>query len=237
LLFLLFVLSQQETGPNTAQLNTAESYPNTLDGLHRLLDDLLLAAKNDDQAKLRSQITEMEIPNYENWFTRTFGQEKGERFGGMYGKSLRASELQFEMLCTELAKQKGEISIEKVDTTRRYGALSGPLDEYKANWKKTDDSVGPLVSAKLINRVQPVYPEAARKLKIQGTVSVKVIVRKDETVTVQNVGAGHPLLAPAAAMAVQQWRYQPTTVNGEPVDVQAKVYVTFTLSNQPNQQK
>ncbi len=266
-----FVLSQQETGPNTAQLNTTESYPNTLDGLHRLLDDLLLAAKNDDQAKLRSQIAEMEIPNYENWFTRTFGQEKGERFGGMYGKSLRASELQFEMLCTELAKQKGEISIEKVDTTRRYGALSGPLDEYKANWKKTDDSVGPdsqsigvfyfadgkfrvngslhdvrilstskggpLVSAKLINRVQPVYPEAARQLKIQGTVSVNVIVRKDGTVTVQNVGAGHPLLAPAAAMAVQQWRYQPATVNGEPVDVQAKVYVTFTLSDQPNQQK
>jgi protein TonB len=98
---------------------------------------------------------------------------------------------------------------------------------------------GPLVPAKLINRVQPEYPEAARQLKIQGTVSVNVIVRKDGTVTVtvQNVGAGHPLLAPAAVLAVQRWRYEPTTVNGEPVDVQAKVYVTFALSNQANQQK
>jgi len=74
-------------------------------------------------------------------------------------------------------------------------------------------------------------------MRIQGTVAVNVILRKDGTVTVQNVGAGHPLLAPAAVAAVQQWRYQPTTVGGEPVDVQTKVYVKFSLSRQPNEQK
>ena len=137
------VFSKQETGPKTAQLNTAESYSNSTDGLHRLLNDLLATAKNDDQTKLRSQIAEMEIPNYENWFTRTFGQEKGEGFAGMYGGLPEASTLQFEMLCTELAKQGGEISIVKVDTAKKYGSLTGPLDEYKANWKKTDDSAGP----------------------------------------------------------------------------------------------
>ena len=266
-----FVISQQGTGSKNGQLDTAESYPNVSDGLRRLLNDLLLTARNDDQTKLRSQIARMEIPNYENWFTSTFGQEKGQRLAGTYGKSLQASEMQFEMLCTELAKQKGEIAIEKVDTVKRYGALAGPLEEYMANWKKTDDSVGPdsqsigvfyfldgkfrangslhdvrilstskggpLVPAKLISRMQPVYPEAARQLKIQGTVSVNVIVRKDGTVTILNVGAGHPLLAPAAVSAVQQWRYEPTTVNGEPVDVQTKIYVSFALSNQPSQQK
>jgi TonB family protein len=264
------VLSSREPGPKTGQPHPEESYPNTPDGLHQLLDDLLLAARNDDQTKLRSQIAEMEIPNYENWFASTFGQEKGQRLAGTYGESLQATEMQFEMLCTELAKQKGEIAIEKVDTIKRYGALAGPLDEYMANWKKTDDSAGPdsqsigvfyfldgkfrangslhdvrilstskgpLVPAKLISRVQPVYPEAARQLRIQGTVSVNVIVRKDGTVTILNVGAGHPLLAPAAVSAVQQWRYTPTTVNGEPVDVQTKVYVSFALSNQPSQQK
>jgi protein TonB len=88
------------------------------------------------------------------------------------------------------------------------------------------------VPGKLIDRVQPVYPEAARQLKIQGTVALNVIVRKDGTVSVQNVGAGHPLLAPAAVAAVQQWHYEPTTVNGEPVEVQTKVYVTFALGKQ-----
>ncbi len=96
---------------------------------------------------------------------------------------------------------------------------------------------GSAVPVKLINRVQPVYPEAARQLRIQGTVSVNVVVRKDGSVMVQNVGAGNPLLAPAAVAAVEQWRYQPTMVNGEPVDVQTKVYVVFALSNQSNQQK
>jgi TonB family protein len=68
-----------------------------------------------------------------------------------------------------------------------------------------------------------VYPESARQLRIQGTVSVNEIVQKDGSVMVQNVGAGNWLLAPAAVAAVQQWHYQPTTVNGE----QTKVFVTF----------
>jgi hypothetical protein len=46
-------------------------------------------------------------------------------------------------------------------------------------------------------------------------VSVNVIVQKDVSVRVENVGAGNPMLAPAAVAAVQQWHYHPTTVNGE----------------------
>jgi TonB family protein len=83
--------------------------------------------------------------------------------------------------------------------------------------------VGPLLPGKVTNRVQPVYPESARQLRVQGTVSVNEIVQKDGSVMVQNVGAGNWLLAPAAVAAVQQWHYQPTTVNGE----QTKVFVTF----------
>jgi TonB family protein len=257
------VLSQQETESKIAQASSAEAYLNSADGLHRLLNDLLLAAKDGNENQLRLQISEMEIPNYENWFTHVFGQDKGEKWAGQYGRSLQSSELQFQMLWMELAKQDGEISIEKVDTTKKMANFTDPLDEYRADWKKTDASDGPdkqsiglfyfvdgkfrlngflhdvhvlstsnggpLVPGKLINRVQPVYPDAARQLRIQGTVAVNVIVRKDGTVTVQNVGAGHPLLAPAAVEAVQQWRYEPTTINGEPVDVQTKIYVYFTL--------
>ena len=59
---------------------------------------------------------------------------------------------------------------------------------------------------------------------------MNVIVRKDGTVEVENVGAGHPLLAQSAVDAVKQWRYEPTTVNGEPVDIETKSYVRFTLT-------
>ncbi len=66
---------------------------------------------------------------------------------------------------------------------------------------------------------------------------MNVVIRKDGTVTVQNVGAGHPLLAPAAVAAVQQWKYEPATISGEPVDVGAKIYVTFELTKQQGEQK
>ena len=261
-------VSQPETEP--PQASSVESYPNTSDGLRRLLTDLLLSARNDDRTKLWSQIAEIEIPNYEDWFTHTFGQEKGKNLAGKYASSFKPSKQQFEMLCVELGKQAGEVSVEKVDVAKKYGVLPSSLDEYHANWKKTDDSAGPdsqpigvfyyidgkfrldgsfreiqvlsanktgpITLGKLISRVQPVYPDAARKLRIQGTVAINVIVRKDGTVSVQNVGTGHPLLAPAAVEAVQQWRYEPTTVNGEPVDIQTKVYVVFALNN-PTDQK
>ncbi len=89
--------------PSTvAQVSIAEAYPNTVDGLHRLLSDLLLSAKNDDQARLGAQTAEMEIPSYESWFTNTFGQEKGQSLASTYGKFLKVSELQFQMLWAEL---------------------------------------------------------------------------------------------------------------------------------------
>jgi protein TonB len=41
---------------------------------------------------------------------------------------------------------------------------------------------------------------------------------------------GHPLLVNAAKQAVEQWRYKPTMLNGEPVDVITDIVVNFTLS-------
>ena len=43
--------------------------------------------------------------------------------------------------------------------------------------------------------------------------------------------SGHPMLAPAAIDAVKDWKYNPYVINGEPVDVQTRVTVNFTLSN------
>jgi len=271
-------VTAQSSAPSTTQSTAAESYPNTAGGLHSLLTDLLAVAKRDDEAKVWSKIAQMEIPDYENWITRTYGQEKGQALADAYGKSLKLNEQQFEMLWVELAKQEGEITINKLDVANRRfdlakqdDGLANPTDQFKADWKKTDSSAGParqaigyfcfvdgkfrlksiphdvqilstikpgpFVPGKLINRVQPMYPETARKLMLRGIVSVNVVIHKDGTVTVQNVGAGHPLLAPAAVTAVQQWKYEPTTVSGEPVDVQTKVYVTFEFSQQQGEQK
>jgi TonB family protein len=87
-----------------------------------------------------------------------------------------------------------------------------------------------IAPAKLIKRVAPRYPEEARQKAIQGTVVLNVILRKDGSVSVQSVAEGDPLLSPAAIEAVRQWRYEPFVLNGQPVEVETKISVVFTLA-------
>jgi protein TonB len=88
---------------------------------------------------------------------------------------------------------------------------------------------GNVQAAKLVNMVRPVYPPLARQARISGTVRLHAIIAKDGTVVQLEVISGHPLLVQAALDAVRQWRYQPTLLNGEPVEVDTTVDVIFTL--------
>ncbi|MFZ0318792.1 MAG: energy transducer TonB [Candidatus Sulfotelmatobacter sp.] len=59
------------------------------------------------------------------------------------------------------------------------------------------------------SKVQPVYPELARKMNITGTVKVQVLVAANGTVKDAKVVGGHPVLANAALDAVRKWRFEP----------------------------
>jgi TonB family protein len=89
---------------------------------------------------------------------------------------------------------------------------------------------GNVQAARIINRVQPEYPEAARNGRISGTVRLHVIIGKDGTIQQLEVMSGHPMLQQAALDAVRQWRYQPTLLNGEPVEVDTTIDVIFALT-------
>ncbi|HEX5412122.1 MAG TPA: energy transducer TonB [Terriglobia bacterium] len=89
---------------------------------------------------------------------------------------------------------------------------------------------GQVENAKLINRVQPEYPQLAKMARIQGTVRLEAIISKDGTIQDLKVMSGHPLLVKAALDAVKQWRYQPTLLNGDPVEVVTEIDVNFTLA-------
>jgi TonB family protein len=73
---------------------------------------------------------------------------------------------------------------------------------------------GNVQSAKIINEVQPTYPEIAKTAHIQGTVVLHAIIGKDGTVRELQFISGPPLLMRSAMDAVRQWRYQPTLLNG-----------------------
>jgi len=89
---------------------------------------------------------------------------------------------------------------------------------------------GNVQQARLIHRPNPKYPIEARYAGIKGTVRLLAIVGKDGVVQDLQLISGHCWLAKASIAAVSQWRYKPTLLNGEPVEVQTTIDVVFTLS-------
>jgi len=89
---------------------------------------------------------------------------------------------------------------------------------------------GNVQQAMLIYQPKPVYPPLAKQARIQGTVKFTAIIGRDGTIQNLTLVSGHPLLVQAATEAVKQWRYKPTLLNGEPVEVVTQIDVNFTLS-------
>ncbi|MEJ2378431.1 MAG: energy transducer TonB [Pseudolabrys sp.] len=88
---------------------------------------------------------------------------------------------------------------------------------------------GVVEQARLIYGPKPDYPQLARMARIQGTVRLAALIATDGTIKDLKVISGHPLLIKAALAAVQQWRYQPTLLNGQPVEVETTIDVKFAL--------
>lgn len=88
---------------------------------------------------------------------------------------------------------------------------------------------GNVQSAKLVRQVMPVYPPIAKTAHIQGDVVLHAIIDKDGSVTELQFISGPPILIRAAMDAVRQWRYAPTLLNNEPVQVDTTITVKFTL--------
>ncbi|MFZ0732479.1 MAG: energy transducer TonB [Candidatus Sulfotelmatobacter sp.] len=59
------------------------------------------------------------------------------------------------------------------------------------------------------SKVEPIYPELARKMNISGTVKIEVVVAPNGTVKTARIVGGHPVLASAALDAAKKWRFEP----------------------------
>jgi TonB family protein len=88
---------------------------------------------------------------------------------------------------------------------------------------------GDVVQQQRLRDVPPVYPELAKQARIDGVVRLAVVIDKQGRVSDIKVVSGHPLLIPAALEAVKQWEYNPTLLNGQPVEVFTEVSVPFVL--------
>jgi protein TonB len=110
-----------------------------------------------------------------------------------------------------------------------------------AAWAVTTPVLGPddsgplhvaqdIQSLRLITQVKPVYPELARLSRTEGAVILQVNITRDGSVSKVEIMSGPSLLTRAAQEAVRQWKYKPTVVNGQAVEVVTQVRVAFSIS-------
>ncbi len=83
-------------------------------------------------------------------------------------------------------------------------AVIGTLTVSRAGAQQSDE-----ISRRAKSKVQPSYPDLARKMSITGTVKIEVTVAPNGAVKEARIVGGHPVLANAALDAAKKWRFEP----------------------------
>jgi len=125
------------------------------------------------------------------------------------------------------------------DATLDLGRIDESVDVVGRSGRPVQKTAGPqrirvggnVQASKLISQVKPEYPQSAKDQGIQGTVTLQAIIALDGSlmsVTSLNSHVDQQLID-AAMAAAKQWRYQPTLLNGQPVEVVTTISVNFRL--------
>jgi periplasmic protein TonB len=91
--------------------------------------------------------------------------------------------------------------------------------------------VGHIEPAMLLHRVEPQYPPLARQIHREGQVELHAIISTDGTIQSLQVVSGDALFLQSSEDAVRQWRYRPTVLNGQPVEIETYITVIYTLQH------
>ncbi len=100
-----------------------------------------------------------------------------------------------------------------------------PAPKLSADSNETSPASGTVQQGAAIKRVQPRYPENARRVNASGTVEVQVVLSEEGQVIDAKAISGHPVLRDAAVEAARKWVFEPTTVNK--VKVRTEIVLTF----------
>lgn len=151
-------------------------------------------------------------------------------------------------LATMLVVQRDSMTIDSISTSwltkpqptrfvprtmSEAGVRGGPVDPLAAQYKLPDGvfRVGGDVQAPVvIRRVEPIYPEEARKARVAGIVIIEALIDRNGNVREARVLKPLPFdLDQAALDSIRQWKFRPGTRNGEPVDVLFNLTINFQL--------
>jgi protein TonB len=86
-----------------------------------------------------------------------------------------------------------------------------------------------ILISKAISLPQPAYPPLAKQIRIQGAVSVQILVDEQGKVVSAQAVSGHPMLLAASKEAALRARFTPTILSGQPVKVQGLITYNFVM--------
>ena len=89
---------------------------------------------------------------------------------------------------------------------------------------------GNVQAAMLVYRVEPVYPTLMRQIHRSGRVELHALIAADGTVQSLQAISGDPGFYQSALDAVRQWRYRPTILNGQAVEVETSITVIYNIN-------
>jgi TonB family protein len=132
---------------------------------------------------------------------------------------------------SEVEPNAHDLTIFPANESERAGFRTGS----PPSARPLDPGAGPFINLLHLTpktSVQPFYPQLAKQAHIQGVVKLNATIGKEGNVVNLTVITGHPLLVPAAFDAAKQWTYEPTLVNGAPVQRQTEIDINFSLPDQ-----
>lgn len=154
-------------------------------------------------------------------------------------KSINADDLRLRDAAANAAKQwkyrpyrtaGGELAEVGTSVVLKFDFTAEPAVASAASAPSVIAHLEPgIAGAHKIHDVAPVYPQMARIAHVHGDVLLSAIINKHGDVENLRPISGHPILIQAARDAVRQWKYTPFTTNGEPVEVETVVKVSFRM--------
>jgi protein TonB len=131
-----------------------------------------------------------------------------------------------EPLCLRCLPETGQPSTLPVGTDIGMTVVPPPMLKTVAKPLR----ISRMMDAQLVHRVQPDYPIFAKQTHVQGVVEIAAVISKEGTIENLQILRGPPQLIRAALDAVKQWRYRPYVLNGDPIEVETRITVNFSLA-------
>ena len=259
-----------------ASTTQAQTYPETADGLHNLIQRLATAIQRGNSEEITTLTHSLIIPNFQEWLPQVFGTEIGAHMAQLYEESVPDFDAKFKESVEHMVKngqtdinvtrfEGPELSEKDFYAVKLVKAMQNPVPIYAVKMNKPGETAwsipgffvfvqgnfryigwhamgavpnllprrirvsGNVQKAKMVHMVMPRYPDEAKAQKIQGTEVLHTVIDFDGSILDLQWVSGPPELKDAATDAVKQWRYEPTLLNGEPVQVDTTISVVFTL--------